>query len=151
MQYQLQPNWCCHRPCSTAAQAPPHILSRCYQENLDRILQAIDQEYAQRPSIGLTSRSLEFVLSDRGYGRQIDALPGKSACQLRDLRKLYKDCGVPEEMVRMVTTEDTWLPENLATMTDKRRAGAMSPPVKALFIILTGNRCAICGRRLLLW
>jgi hypothetical protein len=51
----------------------------------------------------------------------------------------------------MVIDQDTWQPENWAACTPSKRLSAMCPPLKTLLIMLTGNQCAVCGKRFLVW
>jgi hypothetical protein len=135
----------------TGAQVAPHRRhidkdADATQERLDDILRAIEAEALGR---GDTVRSLAHIISEAGYAQHIDKLPSFVHCNLKHMEQLYSDCGVPKHILDHLIFRDEWSDERWAQTSKSSRRTKIARPFKGLIVMLAGNRCSICGTKLL--
>ena len=116
------------------------------QERLDDILRAIESEALGRGDI---VRSLAHIISEAGYAQHIDKLPSVTHCNLKHMEQLYSDCGVPKHILDHLIIRDEWSDERWAQTSYVSRRTMIARPFKGLIVMLAGNRCSICGTKLL--
>jgi len=117
------------------------------QQNVDDILEAIEIELGDHGRH--TVRSLAHIISDAGYAPFLDQLPSSHYCELTHIEQLYSDCDVSVDVLNHTIFRHEWSAENWQTLTRGQKSVKISTPIKALIIILAGNRCATCGTQLI--